>query len=390
MSKKVRYGIVGYGNMGSGGGGIIRNNVKEVEIAAVCDVNPERLEVAKKDFGSDLLTFTKYEDMLKCGKIDAVYIATPHYFHPEMVRQALQADLHALCEKPAGVYTQQVQDMYDVIKGRKNKTLFAMMFNQRTVPAHQKIKQLLDSGEFGKVLRINWIITNWFRTQSYYNSGGWRATWKGEGGGVLINQCPHQLDLWQWFFGMPERVRAFCGFGKYHKIEVEDDVTAYMEYKNGATGVFITTTGEAPGTNRLEITTTRGKVVFEHGKLTFTRTISDMREFCDKDPRGFATPDTWTCEIPVNAGDFGHKEIHENFSAAILRGEKLVARGEEGINGLTLGNAMLLSAWTDDWAPLPIDSKKFFSLLQKKITSSKAKKTVTKSKVANLAGSSTV
>ncbi len=386
---KVRYGVVGYGNMGSSDSKLVRDEVKDAEIVAVCDTNPERLEAAKKDFGNSLLTFAKYEEMLKSGKIDAAYIATPHYFHPDMVQKALLSNIHALCEKPAGVYTQQVQDMYDAIKGRKNKTVFSMMFNQRAHPAHQKIKELLDSGELGQVLRINWIITNWFRTESYYRSGGWRATWKGEGGGVLINQCPHQLDLWQWFFGLPQRVRAFCNFGKYHDIEVEDDVTAYMEYKSGATGVFITTTGEAPGTNRLEITTTRGKAVFENDKLTFTRTLSDMREFCRTDPRGFATPDTWTCDIPLNKGGFGHKEIHENFAAAILRGDKLLARGEEGINGLTLGNSMLLSAWTDDWATLPVDGKKFLSILKKKIATSKVKKDPkAKGKVADLSGSS--
>ena len=387
---KVRYGVVGYGNMGSSDAKLVRDEGSGAVIAAVCDTNPERLEAAKKDFGSDLPVFSKYEDMLKSGKIDAAYIATPHYDHPEMVQQALKANLHALCEKPAGVYTQQVQDMYNAIKGRKNKTLFAMMFNQRPHPAHQKIKNLLDSGALGQVLRINWIITNWFRTQSYYNSGGWRATWKGEGGGVLINQCPHQLDLWQWFFGLPQRVRAFCGFGKYHDIEVEDDVTAYMEYKSGATGVFITTTGEAPGTNRLEVTTSFGKLVFEDGKLKFIRTEQDMREFCMTNPGGFASPPVWNCEIPVGSGGFGHKEIHVNFVNAILKGEKLIAQGEEGINGLTLGNAMLLSAWTDDWASLPLDGKKFLSLLQKRVKDSKSKKDPKKSKVADLAGSSSL
>ena len=387
---KVRYGVVGYGNMGKDDAKRIRDEVKDCEVAAICDTNPERRAAAQKEFPNAKI-FEKYGDMLAGDVIDAAYIATPHYFHPQMVEQALAAGKHALCEKPAGVYTRQVSDMYKKLPElTKNGKIFAMMFNQRPHPAHQKIKQLITSGELGDIRRINWIITDWYRTQTYFNSGGWRATWKGEGGGVLINQCPHQLDLWQWLFGLPQRVRAFIGFGKYHDIEVDDDVTAYMEYPNGATGVFITTTGDAPGTNRLEITADRGKLVFEAGKLTFFRNTEKVSEHLKTCPQGFTKPECWTCEIPTAQGGFGHTEIHQNFVNAILKGEKLIAQGTEGINGLTLGNSMLLSAWTDNWVNLPIDADLFYDKLQLAIKNSKSTKDPSKSVVSDLAGSSNV
>ena len=183
--------------------------------------------------------------MFESKSVDGVMIAT----HTMTIRLWLSKPLTTGCmywiEKPAGVYTRQVKEMNEVAK--KSGKVFGIMYNQRTNPIYQKLRDLVKSGELGDIKRIIWIITDWYRSQSYYDSGGWRATWAGEGGGVLINQCPHNLDLWQWICGMPARIRAFCSYGKYHDIEFEDDVTAYMEYENGATGVFITTTGEAPG-----------------------------------------------------------------------------------------------------------------------------------------------
>ena len=205
--------------------------------------------------------FRSADALFQSGEMDAVLIATPHYFHPPMCRAALEAGLHVLCEKPAGVYTKNVHELNEFAK-TQNKT-FAIMFNQRMNPLYQKMREIVKGGEWGELKRVNWIITNWFRTQYYYNSGGWRATWSGEGGGVLLNQCPHQLDLWQWICGMPSKIRAVCREGKWHDIEVEDDVMIYAEYPNGASGVFITTTGDCPGTNRLEITLEKAKLVCE-------------------------------------------------------------------------------------------------------------------------------
>lgn len=239
---KVRFGIIGVGNMGRSHAFSLLNEVKGAELTAVCDISPERLEWAAEQLPEHVLRFGTSEELFKSGSVDAVLISTPHYDHPPLAIEALKHNLHVLIEKPAGVFTKAVQEMNDAAAQSDRK--FGIMYNQRTNPLYQKLKDLITSGELGEIRRTNWIITDWYRSQSYYNSGGWRATWAGEGGGVLLNRDPHQLDLWQWTTGMmPKRVRAFCQFGKYRDIEVEDDVTAYVEYENGATGLFITTTG---------------------------------------------------------------------------------------------------------------------------------------------------
>ncbi|WP_342566120.1 Gfo/Idh/MocA family oxidoreductase [Paenibacillus sp. FSL R7-0345] len=383
---KVRYGIIGVGNMGRAHAFSLLNEVKGAELTAVCDISPERLEWAAEQLPEHVLRFSTAEELFTSGSIDAVLISTPHYDHPPLAIEALKHNLHVLIEKPAGVFTKAVQEMNDAAaqSGRK----FGIMYNQRTNPLYRKLRELITSGELGQIRRTNWIITNWYRSQSYYNSGGWRATWAGEGGGVLLNQDPHQLDLWQWTTGMmPKRVRAFCQFGKYRDIEVEDDVTAYVEYENGATGLFITTTGEAPGTNRFEITGDNGKIVVEDGKLTFWRLRTPEPEFNRTYTGGFGQPECWKCEIPVENGDGGsHQGIMRNFTNAILNGEPLIAPGEEGIHGLTLSNAMYLSAWTDNWVDLPIDADLFHEHLMEKVRNSTFQKETGEGKALNVSG----
>lgn len=371
----VRLGIIGLGNMGKGHIGYMqRGEVKGVQLAAVSDSAEPGQLWAKENLG-DVPLFDDPHAMMDSGLIDAVLIATPHYSHPELAIAAFQRNLHVLCEKPAGVYTKQVREMNEA--AARTDVKFSMMYNQRTNPLYQKLKDLVDSGELGEIRRTNWIITNWYRSQSYYDSGTWRATWEGEGGGVLINQDPHQLDLWQWTINMmPKRVRAFCYFGKHRNIEVEDDVTAFVEYENGATGVFVTSTGEAPGTNRLEISGDRGKVVIEDNKLTFWRLRVSEREFNATYKGGFGSPECWKCDIPVHGTNPDHKGIMQNFVNAILHGEELIAPGVEGIKGLMISNAMHLSTWTDNWVDLPIDEDLYYSFLQQKIAESNNRKGV--------------
>lgn len=370
----VRLGIIGLGNMGKGHIGYLnRGEVSNVLLTAVSDYDPAGLEWAKQHVGEQVALFADPYELMASGLVDGVLIATPHYSHPELAIAAFEKGLHVLCEKPAGVYTKQVREMNDA--AACSNTKFSMMYNQRTNPLYQKLKDLNDSGELGEIRRTNWIITNWYRSQSYYDSGTWRATWAGEGGGVLLNQDPHQLDLWQWTINMmPKRVRAFCYFGKHRNIEVEDDVTAFVEYENGATGVFVTTTGEAPGTNRLEISGDRGKVVIEDGQLTFWRLRTPEREFNAAFTGGFGQPECWKCEIPIHGENPDHKGITQNWVNSILYDEPLIAPGEDGIKGLMLSNAMLLSTWLDDWVDLPIDEELYYSYLQKQIAASRKTK----------------
>ncbi|MHC4252408.1 MAG: Gfo/Idh/MocA family protein [Planctomycetota bacterium] len=365
----VRIGIVGIGGMGSHHAKyLIKGEVPGSELTAVCDTDPERLEWAAKELPEGVKRFDDSSALIDSGEVDAVMIATPHYDHPPIAIAAFARGLHVLSEKPAGVYTKQVREMNEAA-GKSGK-VFALMFNQRTTAAYRKLKEIFEAGELGELRRTNWLITGWYRSQSYYDSGGWRASWAGEGGGVLLNQCPHNLDLWQWTCGMPKRVRAFCYFGKYHDIEVEDDVTAYVEYENGATGLFITTTGEHPGTNRLEVNGDKGKVVVEGGKLTFWRNRVPVSQFNREFKGGFGSPESWKCDVPVRGGGGGHAEVTRGFVAAIREGKALLTPGTDGIKSLSLSNAMLLSAWTDSWVDIPFDDDLFHEKIKEKIATS--------------------
>jgi predicted dehydrogenase len=346
---------------------IVNGKVKGAVLKAVCDIDAQRLEWAKSNLGKDISCFSKPEEFFAEADIEAVIIATPHYGHPSLAVESFNKDLHVLIEKPAGVYTKAVREMNET--AAESDKVFAIMYNQRTRAIYQKLKDLIDSGELGEIKRTNWII-DWYRSQSYYNNGGWRATWEGEGGGVLLNQDPHQLDIWQWTCGMPTKIRAFAENGKYHNIEVEDDVTAYVEYENGATGVFVTSTGIAPETNRLEITGNKGKLILEDGKITFRRLRTPEREFNKNYEGGFGSPECWECSVPAPGENPEHLGILNNWIDAILNDAELIAPGEEGIKGLTISNAMHLSAWTDDWVELPLDEDLFKAKLDEKIKNS--------------------
>jgi len=348
---------------------LMRGITPEIELAAVADRRESRRAWAEAEF--HVPVFTEGEDLIQSGLCDAVMIAVPHYQHPQLTISALSHGLHALCEKPIAVYTLAAREMIDAAS-RSDKT-FALMFNQRTNPLYIKCKELLSSGGMGALKRVNWIITDWYRTQLYYDSGAWRATWNGEGGGVLLNQCPHQLDLLQWLCGMPTRIRAFCHEHQWHDIEVEDDVTAYLEFANGASGVFVTTTGDLPGTNRLEITTEYGKMICEDGKLTVHKLPVSEREFCVTSKEGFGKLPAEMTEYAFDEPPYPHAAVMNAFAAHILHGEPLTARGEEGIRELTISNAMYLSSWLNKPVELPMDEALFLKLLNRKRAASKHK-----------------
>ena len=371
---KVRLGVIGVGNMGrSHCKNIKEGKCPEIELVAIADRNEKRIQAMKDDGYEGVTYFEDAEAMMDSGLIDAVLVAIPHYQHAEYAIMAMKKGLHVMVEKPAGVYTKQAREMNDVAK--ESDVIFAMMFNQRTNHIYRKAKELVSSGQLGDLRRVNWIITNWYRPQRYYDSGDWRATWSGEGGGVLLNQCPHQLDLLQWICGLPVRVQAFLKFGQWHDIEVEDDVTAYMEFENGATGCFVTTTGDAYGTNRLEIQLEKGKIVIEGGKIRVWEFAMSEPEFSRTTEDPFAKIEKKELEIETDGLNDQHYGVMNAFAGAILRGEPLVANGEEGINGLMLSNAMHLSAWTESKVTLPIDEDLYYEELMKRVKTSRRKTT---------------
>jgi len=363
---KVKIGVVGLGKIGIQHLKSI-SEMENMELAAICDGDKETADKHGVEYNAT--SFYDVYEMINSGIINAILIATPHYSHTPITVAAFEAGLHVLCEKPIAVHKADAEEMLKV-HAKHPELIFSAMFLMRAADVYSKVKKLLESGELGRIYRMNWTITDWYRTQTYYNAGGWRATWKGEGGGVLINQCPHQFDLLQWFFGMPSKVRAFCSMGKYHDIEVEDDVTAYFEFPNGATGVFVTSTGEAPGTNRLEIAAERGKVVVEDGKIYFKKTEVSVDKYTKNSKALFIGPECWDINIPCDADSGKHQDIIENFRDAIINNIPLIAPGEDGINSIELANAILYSSLKERTVKLPMDSGDFPRLLQELIDNS--------------------
>ncbi len=380
--EKVRLGIIGFGGMGQAhAANLLAGKVTRCELVAACDAVAANLAKFPQ-----LRGFATPEELFAAKCCDAVLIATPHFAHTTLGIASLDAGLHTLVEKPISVHRADAERLIAAHQ-RNPRQVFGAMLNQRTDPYYQKIRELIRGGQLGAVRRVNWTITNWFRTYAYYGMGSWRATWKGEGGGVLLNQCPHNLDLFQWMFGMPKRVTGFCAFGRYHDIEVEDDVTAYFEYADGSHGTFITSTGEAPGTNRLEIAAENGRLVYENDKITWTKNAQPMSEFSRTTREAFGRPATE--EINVTAEGHGpqHIGILQNFTDSILDGSPLMAPGEDGLPSVELANAILLSAWTKQPVDLPLDGAVYEAALNEKIATSKPKAKPAVEAVADLSKS---
>src|SRR3954467_1156368 len=368
---KVRLGIIGMGNMGRYHAEyLMAGKVNRAELVAVCSTSPGKLEKYKP-----LKIYDDGEKLIRSGKIDAVVIGTPHYQHTSLGIAALNAGLHLMVEKPISAHKADAERLIAAHRKKPN-LVFGAMFQLRTEPRYMKIRKVIQDGELGSIVRINWIITDWFRTEAYYVSGGWRATWKGEGGGVLLNQCLHQLDMLQWLCGMPTRVRGFCQLGRFHNIEVEDNITTYLEWKNQATGVFVSSTGESPGTNRFELCGTRGKIVLENNKLTFTRNEGDMIEFSRTSKSGFAKPDVWNVDIPLESANNPHAVLMQNFVDAILDGTPLIAPGADGMGSVELANVLLYSSLINQTIEMPMDSAAWEKKLNQLIAESRHEKKV--------------
>ena len=370
---KVRMGIIGVGNMGSSHvKWILGGEIPGMELTAIADRRASQRDLVRSIPGGEQVTcFTEGTELIDSGLCDAVLIATPHYDHPPLAIRAFAKGLNVLCEKPAGVFTKAVREMNAAAQASGKR--FGIMFNQRTNAMYRKMREIVQSGELGAMKRCNWMVTDWYRSQSYYDSGAWRATWAGEGGGVLLNQCPHNLDLWQWICGMPVTVRAFVREGAWHDIEVEDDVTCYVTYENGATGVFITSTGDTPGTNRFEVLMDGGKLVAENGVLTMTKLAMGEKEFSATYKGGFGEPERTVIEVETDGENLQHVGVLRAFAKSLIENTPLVASGEEGIRGLTLSNAMHLSSWLDQTVTLPLDEDLFWEMLQKRIATSRHK-----------------
>jgi predicted dehydrogenase len=366
---KVRLGIIGMGNIGKFHADyLLQRKVGRCELVAVCSPG-----LVPSEKYQSLKIFTNGHDLIKSGAVDAVLIATPHPQHAPLGLAALQAGVHLLVEKPLASHKADAERLVAAHQ-QSPDVVFAAMFQMRVEPRYLKIQQLLRDGELGRIVRVNWINTDWYRTEAYYASSDWRATWKGEGGGVLLNQCLHNLDILQWLCGMPKRLRGFCQFGRFHRIEVEDNVTAWLEWADGATGAFIGSSGEAPGVNRFEIAGSRGVLLLENNQLTFRRNDADMLQFSQTAKAGFLKPDLWNVEIPFDDAPLPHAAITQNFVNAILDGQPLIAPGRDGVNSVELANAMVFSSLSGQTLELPMSGAAWEKKLQELIAQSKTEK----------------
>ena len=380
--KTLRIGIIGMGNIGRFHAGCLREGkVARAKLTAVCSQNP-----ASPDEFKPVAVFEDSGKMMSSGLVDAVLIATPHGEHPISGRAAFEAGLHVLVEKPIAAHKAEAE-RFVAAQRLHPECVFGVMLQFRAEPRYQKMRELIRSGALGALVRVNWINTDWFRPEAYYASSEWRATWRGEGGGVLINQCLHNLDMLQWLVGMPASVRGFCQFGRFHDIEVEDDVTVYLEWTGGATGTSISSTGEVPGTNRLEISGTRGRLVLENGKLLFTQNERDAVEQCKEADQPFAKPGFATQEVPFANAELPHAVLLQNFVNAILDGEMLIAPGAEGIQSVELANAVVYSSLLGQTVKLPLDGAAWETKLNELIAHSRAKKKVVRNIMGDVASS---
>ena len=375
--KKVKLALVGLGNIGS----TYMRYLKEldnVEVVGVCDIIKEKADKYAAEYNTT--AYYNHIDLLEESGLEAIIIAVPHYDHTTISIDAFKRGINVLSEKPLAVHVNDAKksiEAYEKAKEKYPNIVFAIMFQERTLPFYKKIKDIIEGKELGKLTRVTWINTAWFRSQAYYNSGGWRATWAGEGGGILSNQCPHNLDIYQWLFGIPDRISGHAHIGKYHDIEVEDEVTAYFEHKNGMIGHFIVTTAESPGVNRFEIVGENGRLVFEDGKLIFHRNRISMLKYSKETKSGFGNVECWYTEIPLDKNvEHNHKLVTERFIDVILNGGELIAHGSEGIKSVSIANAIMLSSFNEKIIEMPLDADEYENKLKELIKTSKFVKTV--------------
>lgn len=364
MQNKLKFAVIGVGNMGSTHARhLFENKIDGAQLVALCDTDESVRNRLKQQFNG-VEIYENHIDLLSQADVDCVIIATPHYAHPQIAIDSFESGKNVLTEKPIGVLQKEIEKM--ITSAKKSNKVFGIMFNQRTNSLFKKAREIVKSGELGEKKRLVWQTTNWYRTQSYYNSSNWRATYSGEGGGVLMNQAPHQLDLLQWIFGVPESVFANISTAKYHDIEVEDDAELLFSYKDGSSAVFVTSTGESPGTNRLEISGSKGKIVLEEGKLKFFKLTQDEREFCFEKEQGFYDAPYEYSEILSEDELNGHIAILQNFCNHILKGEELIANGFDGVYQSKMTAAAYLSQFKEKRINLKFNNKEFDKQLKKR------------------------
>ncbi|HEX6044652.1 MAG TPA: DegT/DnrJ/EryC1/StrS family aminotransferase [Pyrinomonadaceae bacterium] len=359
-AKRIRFGVIGLGTMGQEHARVIRANPL-LALAAGTDAQPSTGRKVAADLGAKW--FDSAEDMVRSGEVDAVVIATPHWQHADIAVSALRAGLHVLCEKPLSVTVAQSDEVLQAAE--QSRGMFVVVHQKRFEPAYLYVKQLLDSGELGQLYRASMIESAW-RSEAYYQSSPWRGTWRGEGGGVLLNQAPHILDRYAWLCGMPETVTARCDT-TLHDIEVEDTASAILHHANGAHGYIHISTIEAPAISRMVLCCDRGRITVENGKVQVTKLRDSIRERTANDTQlmGALQSETRSINLPTDGDVLG--VFYDDFVAAVHGTGSLTCPGYEGRNAVELANAMLLSSARGTSVTLPLDRQQYSEFIEKKL-----------------------
>lgn len=366
-NEKVRAVVIGFGGMGRQYVSMIHEGqIEGMELAGVCCRNAAGQAEIKSLYPKANIYRDVAATFEHAGEFDAVVIVTPHTTHVEIGKMAAKAGKHILMDKPAGVTTKEVKEL--IAAAHKAGISFSMIFNTRFSGAYEKVKEMLLEGTAGKLVRAVWICNTWYRTPAYHRSAPWRSTWKGECGGLLINQCQHYLDIWQWLLGMPDQVYASVDYGKYNDFTVDDSVDLQFFYENGLHGTFISASGETPSVNRLELWGTKGRLCLKDGvKLTFDENVMSTEEFARVNTDIYGKLDHRIREISVKPqGETGYRRLFQNFTDHIRKGVPLLTDGNDGLRTLTLANGAYLSSWLGRKVDFPIDDDEYARRLEEK------------------------
>ena len=365
--EQVRMALIGFGGMGSKYAAMIRNGqIDGMVLAGVCCRNAPGQKVLREEYPGVAIYRDVKDTLAHAAEFDAALIVTPHTSHVEIARQMVAAGKHILLDKPAGVYARQVRELTE--QAEKAGVSFGMMFNNRANPAFGKARELLQSGAIGTPVRAVWVCNTWFRTPAYHKSAPWRSSWNGECGGLLINQSQHYLDLWLWLLGMPDKVYTDLSFGRYVPITVDDAVDMQLLYDNGLHGTFISSTGEAPGVNRLEIWGDKGRLCVEDTARVFLdeNEVSTTR-FAAESTQVYGDLPHHCRELPVEPTPEMYQTILRNFCDHLRKGTPMIADGTDGLRAVELTNGAYVSAWLERKVQLPVEDGVFEELLHKKM-----------------------
>lgn len=357
--KTVRIALIGFGSMGKNYARMLYAGlVPELKLSGVCCRNGAGQALLREEFPG-VRIYENVEQMQRHEEeFDAVLIVTPHATHVELGFAMAKLGKHFLMDKPAGVYASRVQELVEFC--RERGVSFGMMFNNRMLPAFRIAQDYIRSGKLGRLHRAVWVCNSWYRSPVYHRSAPWRSSWQGEGGGLLINQNQHYLDIWQWLFGMPEKLYAAMEFGRYNDFAVDDAVDIQFVHSGGFHGTMVSATGEAPGVNRLEIWGEKGCLTVQDGARVFwdENALSTV-EFGKVNEVPFGTPPHTRVEIPVEKAENPYLLAFGNFAGHLLRGEPLFADGMDGLRTVQLTNAAYLSGWQEKRVSVPVDAEAF-------------------------------